>query len=85
VLSSNRNELLGRRTFQSATPENPYDFNRSQLNTNMMREQAGMLNEHQFLRRTEGKLDDFIGHGVAVLDNLIGQKEFLKVGLCSSK
>lgn len=40
-----------------------------------------MLNENQFLQRTEGQLDTFIGHGMTVLDNLVGQKEFLKVHL----
>ena len=31
------------------------------------------------MRRTEGQLDEFIGRGMAVLDNLVEQKGFLKV------
>ena len=38
-----------------------------------------MLRENDFLRRTEGQLDDFIGRGMAVLENLTEQRGFLKV------
>ena len=79
VLSSNRNELFGRRGFQSATPENPYDSTgRIRTNAGLTREE-GMLREGDFLRRTEGQLDEFIGRGMAVLDNLVEQRGFLKV------
>ena len=38
-----------------------------------------MLREGDFLRRTEGQLDEFIGRGMSVLDNLVEQRGFLKV------
>jgi len=76
ILSSNRNELFGRRGFQSSTPENPYD--RIRTNKGLTREE-GMLREGDFLRHTEGQLDEFIGRGMAVLDNLVEQRSFLKV------
>jgi golgi SNAP receptor complex member 2 len=78
VLSTNRNELFGRRGFQSATPENPYDAGRIRTNAGLTREE-GMLREGDFLRRTEGQLDEFIGRGMSVLDNLVEQRGFLKV------
>jgi hypothetical protein len=78
-LSNNRNELFGRRGFQSATPENPYDAtSRIRTNAGLTREE-GMLREGDFLKRTEGQLDEFIGRGMAVLDNLVEQRGFLKV------
>ena len=40
-----------------------------------------MLRENDFLRRTEGQLDEFIGRGMAVLDNLVEQRGFLKVSI----
>lgn len=80
VLTANRAELFGRRGFQSATPENPYDTSRIRTNSGLTREQ-GMLREHDFLRRTDGQLDDFIGRGMAVLDNLVEQRGFLKVSI----
>ena len=77
-MSNNRNELFGRRGFQSATPENPYDTaSRIRTNAGLTREE-GMLREGDFLRRTEGQLDEFIGRGMAVLDNLVEQRGFLK-------
>jgi golgi SNAP receptor complex member 2 len=78
VLTVNRNELFGRRGFQSATPENPYDASRIRTNSGLTREE-GMFRENDFLKRTEGQLDDFIGRGMAVLDNLVEQRGFLKV------
>jgi Snare region anchored in the vesicle membrane C-terminus len=63
----------------SATPENPYDSSRIRTNAGLTREE-GMLHEGDRLRRTEGQLDDFIGRGMAVLDNLVEQRGFLKVG-----
>lgn len=78
ALSNNRNELFGRRGFQSATPENPYDTSRIRTNSGLTREE-GMLREGDFLKRTEGQLDEFIGRGMAVLDNLVEQRGFLKV------
>ena len=80
LLASNRNELFGRRGFQTATPENPYDTSRIRTNTGLTREE-GMLREGDFLKRTEGQLDEFIGRGIAVLDNLVEQKGFLKVSM----
>jgi len=83
-LSDNRNELFGRRGFQSATPENPYDTTgRIRTNAGLTREE-GMLREGDFLKRTEGQLDEFIGRGMAVLDNLVEQRGFLKVRTHSS-
>lgn len=43
------------------------------------------MREDTFLRRTEGQLDEFIGRGMAVLDNLVEQKGFLKVFPCYSR
>jgi Golgi SNAP receptor complex protein 2 len=37
-----------------------------------------MLREGDFLKRTEGQLDEYIGRGMAVLDNLVEQRGFLK-------
>ena len=81
VVSQNRNELFGRRTFHSGTPENPYDVGRIRTNAGLTREE-GMLRENDFLRRTEGTLDEYIGRGMAVLDNLVEQRGFLKVVSC---
>jgi golgi SNAP receptor complex member 2 len=78
LVSSNRNELFGRRGFQSATPENPYDTGRIRTNAGLTREE-GMLRESDFLKRTEGQLEEYIGRGMAVLDNLVEQRGFLKV------
>ena len=76
ILNQNRTELFGRRPFVSQTPENPY----TQIKTNSgITRQEGLLREDTFLRRTEGQLDEFIGRGMAVLDNLVEQKGFLKV------
>ena len=79
VVSQNRSELFGRRTFHSSTPENPYVAT-NRINSDLTREQ-GMLRENTFLQRTEGQLDEFIGRGMAVLDNLVEQRGFLKVNL----
>ena len=79
LVSSNRNELFGRRGFQSQTPENPYDTGRIRTNAGLTREE-GMLREGDFLKRTEGQLEEYIGRGMAVLDNLVEQRGFLKVG-----
>jgi len=38
-----------------------------------------MLRETDFLKRTEGQLEEYIGRGMAVLDNLVEQRGFLKV------
>lgn len=38
-----------------------------------------MLREGDFLKRTGGQLDEYIGRGMAVLDNLVEQRGFLKV------
>jgi hypothetical protein len=82
ILHQNRNELFGRRPFVSQTPENPY----TQIKTNSgITRQEGLLREDTFLRRTEGQLDEFIGRGMAVLDNLVEQKGFLKVFPCYSR
>jgi hypothetical protein len=63
----------------SATPENPYDTtSRIRTNGGLTREE-GMFREGDRLRRTEGQLDEFIGRGMAVLDNLVEQRGFLKV------
>jgi len=78
LASQSRNELFGRRGFQSATPENPYDSSRIRTNTGLTREE-GLLQEDTFLKRTEQQLDEFIGRGIAVLDNLVEQRSFLKV------
>src|SRR5208282_4888440 len=78
LVSSNRNELFGRRGFQTATPENPYDTGRIRTNAGLTREE-GMLREGDFLKRTEGQLEEYIGRGMAVLDNLVEQRGFLKV------
>lgn len=78
LVSSNRNELFGRRGFHSATPENPYDAGRIRTNAGLTREE-GMLRESDFLKRTEGQLEEYIGRGMAVLDNLVEQRGFLKV------
>ena len=76
--TQNRAELFGRRGFQSATPENPYDVGRIRTNAGLTREE-GMLREGDRLRRTETQLEEFIGRGMAVLDNLVEQRGFLKV------
>jgi golgi SNAP receptor complex member 2 len=81
ALSQNRNELFGRRGFHSATPENPYDTSRIRTNGGLTSEES-MLQEGSFLKKTEGQLDEFIGRGMAVLDNLVEQKGFLKVRTC---
>jgi len=78
LASQSRNELFGRRGFHSATPENPYDSSRIRTNTGLTREE-GLLQEGTFLKRTEQQLDEFIGRGIAVLDNLVEQRSFLKV------
>jgi len=78
LVSSNRNELFGRRGFQSQTPENPYDTGRIRTNAGLTREE-GMFRESDFLKRTEGQLEEYIGRGMAVLDNLVEQRGFLKV------
>jgi hypothetical protein len=83
VLAQNRSELFGRRPYASSTPENPYSQSENpygQIKTNSgITRQEGLLREDTFLRRTEGQLDEFIGRGMAVLDNLVEQKGFLKV------
>jgi Golgi SNAP receptor complex protein 2 len=78
LVSHDRNELFGRRGYNSATPENPYDTGRIRTNAGLTREQ-GMLQENDFLKRTDGQLDEYIGRGMAVLDNLVEQRGFLKV------
>jgi golgi SNAP receptor complex member 2 len=80
VLSHNRNELFGRRGYNSATPENPYN---GPIKTNAGLTKEMMLErEGTFIKRTEGQLDEFIGRGMAVLDNLVEQRSFLKVRFC---
>ena len=78
IVSHNRNELFGRRGYNSSTPENPYDAGHIRTNAGLTREE-GMLREGDFLKRTEGQLDEYIGRGMAVLDNLVEQRGFLKV------
>src|SRR5947207_14416697 len=79
VLSSNRNELFGRRGFQSATPENPYDSTgRIRTNAGLTREE-GVLGEGDFLRRTVRPLDEFTARRLSRLDNLVELRGFLKV------
>jgi len=80
LAAQSRNELFGRRGFHSATPENPYDSSRIRTNSGLTREQ-GLLQEGTFLKRAEGQLDEFIGRGIALLDNLGEQRTFLKVFL----
>jgi golgi SNAP receptor complex member 2 len=78
LLSQNRNELFGRRGYNSATPENPYAVGSIKTNGGLTKEMM-LQNEGSFIRRTEGQLDEFIGRGMAVLDNLVEQRGFLKV------
>jgi golgi SNAP receptor complex member 2 len=78
-LLHNRSELFGRRTFHANTPENPYDTSRSRTTSGITRED-GMLRESDILRRTENQIEEYIGRGMAVLDNLVEQRGFLKVG-----
>lgn len=80
LLSQNRNELFGRRGYNSATPENPYATGPIKTNAGLTKEMM-LQNEGNFIRRTEGQLDEFIGRGMAVLDNLVEQRSFLKVCL----
>jgi golgi SNAP receptor complex member 2 len=80
VVTQNRAELFGRRGFQSATPENPYDVGRIRTNAGLTREE-GMLREGDRLQKTGTQLDEFIGRGMAVLDNLVEQRGFLKVSV----
>ena len=80
VLSHNRNELFGRRGYNSGTPENPYN---GPIKTNAGLTKEMMLErERTFIKRTERQLDEFIGRGMAVLDNLVEQRSFLKVRFC---
>lgn len=37
-----------------------------------------MLREHSFIQNTDARLDDFIAHGRAVLDDLVDQRTVLK-------
>ena len=78
LTNQNRTELFGRRGYQSGTPDNPYDVGRIRTNAGLTREE-GMLREADRLKRSESQLDEFIGRGMAVLDNLVEQRGFLKV------
>jgi golgi SNAP receptor complex member 2 len=78
ILSHNRNELFGRRGYNSGTPENPYNTGPIKTNAGLTKEMM-LEREGTFIKRTEGQLDEFIGRGMAVLDNLVEQRSFLKV------
>jgi hypothetical protein len=52
------------------------------VNAVLTREE-GMLWEDDFLRHTEGQLEEYIDRGMVVLDNLVQQCGFLKIFPCS--
>ncbi|CAK7265687.1 Protein transport protein bos1 [Sporothrix epigloea] len=90
---SNRSELLGRRPFATATPENPYatrstaagvgmgvgasQHSRTMSTAEDQRE-AHALREQNFFASTNTALDEYIARGQAVLGDLGNQRDMLK-------
>jgi golgi SNAP receptor complex member 2 len=94
VQQANRSELLGRRPFVAATPDNPY----ASVSTNSSihargssisgggmtmgsqdeQREAHALREQNFFASTNSALDEYIARGQAVLGDLGQQREMLK-------
>ncbi|CAK7210851.1 Protein transport protein bos1 [Sporothrix curviconia] len=88
---NNRSELLGRRPYAAATPENPYATNRTgagggvggsghsrTMSTAEDQREAHALREQNFFASTNTALDEYIARGQAVLGDLGNQRDMLK-------
>jgi Golgi SNAP receptor complex protein 2 len=86
-----RLELMGRRMYLSATPENPYaNVQQSSMDVSGSHhpfvpstslagmEGANIYRERDFLGRADLQLDEFLDRGRAVLENLTEQRTMLK-------
>ncbi|KAI9797480.1 MAG: hypothetical protein M1825_005988 [Sarcosagium campestre] len=91
--SVNRNELLGRRPHNAATPENPYASSTTASQNTTFRpanassfgaspadytRETHALREQTFMESTNAQLDEFLDRGRAVLGDLGQQREILK-------
>lgn len=71
-----RNELLERRVYTNTLSENPYE----NIKSNSLNEQRNSnLSTSDFLKNTDSQLDEFLGRGQAILNDLIEQKLNMKV------
>ncbi|CAK7204692.1 Protein transport protein bos1 [Sporothrix eucalyptigena] len=91
---SNRSELLGRRPYAAATPENPYATTSTGASTGVGggsgaghsrtmstaedQREAHALREQSFFANTNTALDEYIARGQAVLGDLSNQRDMLK-------
>ncbi|KAG5518384.1 hypothetical protein PMAC_003181 [Pneumocystis sp. 'macacae'] len=70
-----KNELLERRIHINVSPENPYGHTESKK----INQQGNyMESTHDFLKITDSKLDEFLGRGQAILNDLIEQRISMK-------
>ncbi|OTB03909.1 hypothetical protein M426DRAFT_171062 [Hypoxylon sp. CI-4A] len=92
--ANNRSELLGRRPFATATPENPYanapspqpsspnrygsSGGQLSMGSNDYTRETHALREQNFFASTNTALDEYIARGQAVLGDLGTQREMLK-------
>ncbi|EMR08833.1 hypothetical protein PNEG_02620 [Pneumocystis murina B123] len=70
-----KNELLERRFHTNTLPENPYEHVKSD---NLNEQRNFNLSTSDFLKNTDSQLDDFLGRGQAILNDLIEQKLYIK-------
>ncbi|KAG5438444.1 hypothetical protein PCANB_002933 [Pneumocystis canis] len=70
-----KNKLLERRSYTNTLPENPYGY----IQSNDLNEHDNdKLSRRHFLKATNSQLDDFLGQGQAILNDLIEQRLSIK-------
>ncbi|ODV77409.1 uncharacterized protein CANTADRAFT_56402 [Suhomyces tanzawaensis NRRL Y-17324] len=81
LLESNKQELLGRRTHQATSSENPYSAADSQQQAQAQQQmsyQEGLYNERNALSRGSQQLDHILEMGQQAFDDIVDQNETLR-------